>query len=372
MNLNFAENFKALRKQKGITQEKMSESLGVSSQSVSRWELGICYPDIEMLPAIANYFGVSVDELLSNNEDAKKKDKQIFREKMSSIDCYTEETIGFVSEYCKKYPDNDYYAYCLILAICNYAAGDEEKTEKYMPVLLKNAERLLPTWYRTEVIRFMAMLSPENELEKWLNMAPYRDFSRRACLVSRAEAREDWEMNDIQQGIEMFETFALHLDRRFPDRLGSAKKVLFQKSVLRTIESFGENGEVPDAWKMFYAYKQLVLAACMLAQKKTEEAWENFDSAMEKCKYVSSLDKKWLSAGGRLFSGIKVSRDWCLAIDENGNEHNLFGIGCMIDAEYIYCLLTNERWSWFDPIRDTEKYKAAVEWARAEAEKNKT
>ncbi|MBQ7398359.1 MAG: helix-turn-helix transcriptional regulator, partial [Clostridia bacterium] len=53
MNLNFAENLKHLRKEKGITQEKLSEVLGVSAQSVSRWELAICYPDIEMLPAIA-------------------------------------------------------------------------------------------------------------------------------------------------------------------------------------------------------------------------------------------------------------------------------------------------------------------------------
>ena len=67
MNLNFAENFKQLRKEKGITQEKIADVFGVSSQSVSRWELCVCYPDIEMLPSIANYFGVTVDYLLSND-----------------------------------------------------------------------------------------------------------------------------------------------------------------------------------------------------------------------------------------------------------------------------------------------------------------
>ena len=55
MNLNFAENFKRFRKEKGVTQEKVAEVLGVSSQSVSRWELSICYPDLELLPSIANY-----------------------------------------------------------------------------------------------------------------------------------------------------------------------------------------------------------------------------------------------------------------------------------------------------------------------------
>jgi transcriptional regulator with XRE-family HTH domain len=41
MNLNFAENLKQLRKEKGVTQERLSEILGVSSQSISRWELSI-------------------------------------------------------------------------------------------------------------------------------------------------------------------------------------------------------------------------------------------------------------------------------------------------------------------------------------------
>lgn len=42
MNLNFAENFKRLRKEKSITQDKIANALGVSTQSVSRWELCSC------------------------------------------------------------------------------------------------------------------------------------------------------------------------------------------------------------------------------------------------------------------------------------------------------------------------------------------
>jgi len=56
-----------LRKQKGLTQEQLANVLGVTNQSVSKWESGQCCPDIQLLPAIATLFEVSVDELLGCN-----------------------------------------------------------------------------------------------------------------------------------------------------------------------------------------------------------------------------------------------------------------------------------------------------------------
>jgi transcriptional regulator with XRE-family HTH domain len=53
-----------LRKDKGIGQQDLAEILGVSFQSVSKWETGTTMPDITLLPSIAEYFNISVDELL--------------------------------------------------------------------------------------------------------------------------------------------------------------------------------------------------------------------------------------------------------------------------------------------------------------------
>ncbi|MBQ7761884.1 MAG: helix-turn-helix transcriptional regulator [Clostridia bacterium] len=53
-----------LRKQKGLTQENLAQALGVTNQSVSKWEAAQSCPDISLLPEIAQYFGVSIDELL--------------------------------------------------------------------------------------------------------------------------------------------------------------------------------------------------------------------------------------------------------------------------------------------------------------------
>lgn len=62
------ENISALRKEKGLTQEELSEALGVSPQAVSKWENNLSCPDIMLLPDIAEIFEISVDELLTGKK----------------------------------------------------------------------------------------------------------------------------------------------------------------------------------------------------------------------------------------------------------------------------------------------------------------
>ena len=68
ININIAGNLKRLRKQREITQEDLANFIGVSFQAVSKWERGDGYPDITILPVLANFFDVSLDELVGMNE----------------------------------------------------------------------------------------------------------------------------------------------------------------------------------------------------------------------------------------------------------------------------------------------------------------
>ena len=74
----FCEIFKALRKEKGLTQDQIAEVLGTSPQTISRWETGTSCPDITMLPAIASYFDITTDELLGIKKPVKKQKYCIF------------------------------------------------------------------------------------------------------------------------------------------------------------------------------------------------------------------------------------------------------------------------------------------------------
>jgi transcriptional regulator with XRE-family HTH domain len=66
--MEFGEKLQQLRKQKGITQQALADALFVSRTAVSKWESGRGYPEIESLRAIARFFGVTVDALLSSDE----------------------------------------------------------------------------------------------------------------------------------------------------------------------------------------------------------------------------------------------------------------------------------------------------------------
>ena len=66
--MEFNEKLQELRKQRGLTQEELAEKLYVSRTAISKWESGRGYPNIESLKAIAKFFGVTVDELLSTGE----------------------------------------------------------------------------------------------------------------------------------------------------------------------------------------------------------------------------------------------------------------------------------------------------------------
>lgn len=58
-----ADNLKAMRIARGLTQHELSEKTGISQQNLSRWELGIHVPNIDDCITLADFYGVSLDEL---------------------------------------------------------------------------------------------------------------------------------------------------------------------------------------------------------------------------------------------------------------------------------------------------------------------
>ncbi|MBQ8752975.1 MAG: helix-turn-helix transcriptional regulator [Clostridia bacterium] len=126
MKLNIGETIKKLRKERDITQEEFSEVLGVSCQSVSRWENGTCYPDIELIPVIAAFFGISTDKLMGIDEIAERTavDKYLnaFQKAISRGE--VDNCIRIAREGVAEFPNN--YALLNKLMYALFVAGSDD------------------------------------------------------------------------------------------------------------------------------------------------------------------------------------------------------------------------------------------------------
>ena len=109
MNLKIGEKIRTLRLQQKKTQEQLADRLGVSYQSVSRWENGITYPDIEFLPSIANYFSITLDYLMGQDDMEKRRaiKKQI--NKIGDTDGMNEDNLVELIRTCRREKESAEY-----------------------------------------------------------------------------------------------------------------------------------------------------------------------------------------------------------------------------------------------------------------------
>jgi len=109
MNVKIGEKLRELRKRDGRTQEDLANAVGVTAQAVSRWEMGQGYPDIEVIPAIANYFGVYIDELFGYDNEREAKINSYIREmeEMERNGAGCEERLAYIRNAVSEFPSSD-------------------------------------------------------------------------------------------------------------------------------------------------------------------------------------------------------------------------------------------------------------------------
>lgn len=90
--MNIANKIKQLRASAGLTQEQLANRLGISAQSISKWETGVTMPDITLLPALSGELGVTIDDLfdLSVNQKMQRIERRLDIEEEFSSDVFYE------------------------------------------------------------------------------------------------------------------------------------------------------------------------------------------------------------------------------------------------------------------------------------------
>ena len=139
MKLLIGKNLKQFRRGKGLTQEDVALHLGVSYQAVSKWERDEGYPEITMLPSLANYLGVSVDRLIGMEEIANKNRyeeinaawyKNNQQGKVTGDESYHQKNIILMREAIKIYPNDQLILVQLATSLCKLSGTETEKRNR--------------------------------------------------------------------------------------------------------------------------------------------------------------------------------------------------------------------------------------------------
>ena len=135
--MNIGNQIKMLRTEKGIKQEELADFLHLSKQAVSKWETCASTPDIELLPQIAVYFGITIDELFAfpEEDEFERIENSFFSQRE-----FSPERFDRIRRFLDKQTLNrkqQVRAYeCLAYLYNHRAASDHEKAAEYEALAL--------------------------------------------------------------------------------------------------------------------------------------------------------------------------------------------------------------------------------------------
>ncbi len=150
--MNIGNKIRELRKQRGITQEQLAESIGISFQAISKWENNIALPDITLAPVLASYFGVSMDELFDFNlKEIEYAVERITEEAYKYRESDPHESRRILEEGLKNYPEND-----ILLNNLLYVLNYSEKPDETIAIASKLIEKTVQSDVKYDALRFLA------------------------------------------------------------------------------------------------------------------------------------------------------------------------------------------------------------------------
>lgn len=349
------------RKEKGITQEQLADYIGVSKASVSKWESGLSYPDILLLPEIATYFNISVDELLGYSPQLTKEDIKKIYSKLSHE--FAVRPFDEVMEQCNKLIKKYYSCFPFLLSIIqlllNYSSlikDDAIKKEIFQQCILlsrrikeesenisyiKNANTMEALSEMTlgnseEVIRLL-----DNKLD------PYRgdDVILINAYKMQGETDEANKVNQILLYNNVINTLTLLSNYL---SLNMMESVLFEKiysQCIQIIDSF----QLKEIFTNDVFAIHIVAAQGYLIQKKKEKA---IDALERYINTVCSIQFPLSFKENEYFTHVGK---W---LDDN----NFIGANTPVDEitikkSFVDAVALNPA---FEPLREDEKYNFLV------------
>lgn len=141
-SINIGNKIRELRKKRGITQEVLAFALSVTPQSVSKWESGLTYPDMTMIPVLAEYFEVSLDTLFDYDvKELRSAIQKIIDGACKYFFSNTEKYIDIMREALREHPGNE----ALLTALLDAYEYDlrENKNAEHIDDMIEISQRII-------------------------------------------------------------------------------------------------------------------------------------------------------------------------------------------------------------------------------------
>ncbi|MBQ8404104.1 MAG: helix-turn-helix transcriptional regulator [Clostridia bacterium] len=275
MKLPVSQVIKRLRNERNITQEELANFLGVTCQSVSRWENGIAYPDVEFFPLIASYFGISTDVLFGTDEVTRKFKMQEYLSGIKELENIIDNKKFKMLESLLRaaiadFPENIYFNWKLCSLYwrmgLEYAKENLNTMRKCAQFVIDN-DKSVDGSYRIGCIRVMIRVEDEERLGNWTKyVSESFDTSLPSIMASRFKYRKETENynEQIQKNLRdsLRDTFLRDFGKI--DKNGNPKpasRTAGQRTILSIIDSMRDASVEKDAWLAERAFAHLRLSS---------------------------------------------------------------------------------------------------------------
>ena len=129
-----SESIRTLRRERGLTQEQLGEKLGVSSQSVSKWESGTTLPDVSMIIPLSSVFGVSTDVIFGVTPDSMEREFDETKRYCEDADVTNRECVERWKNIVARYP-NSYKARFELAQALHCLAAEDDDSGDFTPAI---------------------------------------------------------------------------------------------------------------------------------------------------------------------------------------------------------------------------------------------
>ncbi|MBQ8369178.1 MAG: helix-turn-helix transcriptional regulator [Clostridia bacterium] len=371
MKLNIDTAILKYRRARNMTQEELAIALGVSPQSVSNWEHG-GYPDIELLPSIANYFGITVDELIGNDKISFEEDMRRYYQGLREYDGL--KNLDHCLAYHRKYPNEFPIINDLCIMIMNTRSY---KKPEYMELLRRLSQRVIDECtdclIRDITVWNMCEAAEGEEFEKWVSMLPkYYGSHYYEMQEKYARRTGNTEKSKNLNGRNNLSIMFHLMERRLltPHLCDPAEAEEWYRFCMKQIEFFGD-GTIPDGWLSWHTYFRLDLAESLFLLGRDDEGWDELTGAVDEAVRVIHLpDNVPLDMGcPALFRGIRCVR----RMNEGSFDHYICADGTDMDTQTEgFCYHQNKdgyidnliKSPGFDSVREDARFTCLVEKLR--------